>query len=85
MPGSGFLCMAPQRLDLDRLDEETTVFFRSREERGKTRVKITANGTEVFSKQYRSLRPPEMERISLRLGDAGLRGGDHINLIMESV
>ena len=79
----GFLCMAPQRLDLDRLDEETTVFFRSRDERGKTRVRLTANGKEIFTKQYRQLRPPEMERISLRLKNAGLRNGDCISMIME--
>jgi thioredoxin reductase len=81
----GFLCMAPQRLDLDHLDEETPVFFRSRDERGKTRVSITASGKEIFSRQYRQLRPPEMERISLRLKDAGLRRGDKINMTMEAL
>jgi thioredoxin reductase len=81
----GFLCMAPQRLDLDRLDEETTVFFRSRDERGKTRVRVSANGKEIFTKQYRQLRPPEMERISLRLADAGLRNGGCISMTMEAL
>jgi thioredoxin reductase len=80
---SGFLCMTPQWLDLDRLEAETAVFFRSREERGRTRITVTANNREIVVRQYRHLRPPEMERISLRLAEAGLRNGDTIKLIME--
>ena len=80
---SGFLCVSPQRLDPDSLEEETTVFFRSREERDDTRVTFTVNGRGLFAKQYRKLRPPEMERISLRLKDAGLRGGGAISAAME--
>ena len=82
---NGFLCMSPQRLDLDSLEDETTVFFRSREERDNTRVTFTANGKTLFTKQYAKLRPPEMERISLRLKDADLRSGGTINAIMESL
>jgi hypothetical protein len=75
--------MSPQRLDLGSLEDETTVFFRSREERDNTRVTFTANGKDLFTKQYAKLRPPEMERISLRLKEADLRPGDTINAIME--
>jgi thioredoxin reductase len=89
-PDNGFLSMAPQRLNLDTLEDETPVFFRSREVRGKTRVRIFAGGkgtgvpVELFSKTWNQLRPPEMERITLRLKHAGLRPGDPINLIMEA-
>jgi thioredoxin reductase len=81
----GFLCISPQRLDLDSLEEETTVFFRSIEERDNTRVTFTVNGRGLFTKQYSKLRPPEMERISLRLKDAGLQSGDTVKAIMESL
>jgi NADPH-dependent 2,4-dienoyl-CoA reductase/sulfur reductase-like enzyme len=81
----GLLCMTPQKLDLDSLDEETTVFFRTREERKKTTLRVHANGKEVFSKQYNQLRPPEMERISLRLRDAGLRSGDRVTFTIQDV
>ncbi|MCL1836590.1 MAG: NAD(P)/FAD-dependent oxidoreductase [Treponema sp.] len=80
---SNFLCMSPQRLDLDRLETETTVFLRSRDERGKTRIRFTANGKEIFTKQFSLMRPPEMERLSLRLGEAGLKAGDRIRATME--
>jgi hypothetical protein len=75
--------MSPQRLDLDRLEKQTTVFFRSKEERGKTTIRFTINGKDIFSKQYNQLRPPEMERISLHLSDAELQNGGTINAIME--
>jgi NADPH-dependent 2,4-dienoyl-CoA reductase/sulfur reductase-like enzyme len=80
----GFLCMTPQRLDLNHLEEETTAFFRSRNDRGKTLVRISAGGRELFAKRYDRLRPPEMERITLRLKDAGLRRGDRIQCTMET-
>jgi hypothetical protein len=83
LTGGDFLCMTPQRLDLDRLEEETTAFFRSRDNRGKTLVRIGAGGRELFVKRYNQLRPPEMERITLRLKDAGLRRGDRIQCTME--
>ncbi len=80
----GFLCISPQRLDLDNQEDETMIFFRSREERDNTRVSFTVNGRELFAKQYTKLRPPEMERISLRLKDAGIQSGDTIKAVMES-
>jgi len=80
---SAFLCISPQRLDLDSLEEETTVFFRSREELDDTRVTFTVNGKELFTKQYSRLRPPEMERIGLCLKNARLQSGDTIKATME--
>ncbi|MDR2159903.1 MAG: NAD(P)/FAD-dependent oxidoreductase [Treponema sp.] len=84
LTGGDFLCMTPQRLDLDHLEEETTVFFRSREHRGKTLVRITAGGKDLFTKRYNQLRPPEMERITLQLKNAGLGRGDRIQCTMET-
>jgi thioredoxin reductase len=78
-----FLCMAPQRLDLSGMEEEVVLFFRARDERGKTLVRICAGETEVFSKRYSRLKPPEMERVTLTLRDAGIRAGDTIRLTMD--
>jgi NADPH-dependent 2,4-dienoyl-CoA reductase/sulfur reductase-like enzyme len=80
-----FLCMTPQRLNLDDLEEETTVFFRSRKDRGKTMVRFRINGQELFHKRYNQLRPPEMERITLRLKGAELWPGDRITCTMETL
>ncbi|MDR2021140.1 MAG: NAD(P)/FAD-dependent oxidoreductase [Treponema sp.] len=79
-----FLCMTPQRLDLNRLEDEVMVFFRSKGERGRTLVRArTSGGRELFSKSYSQLRPPEMERLILKVKGAGLQGGDRINFTME--
>ncbi|MDR0644694.1 MAG: FAD-dependent oxidoreductase [Treponema sp.] len=74
-PTADILCVTPQCIDLNHLDEKTALFFRVREERGKTTVSIRreppaesgADGEEVFRKTYRRLRPPEMEKITLDL------------------
>ena len=81
----GFLCMTPQRIDIGRLEDETTVFFRSRDERAKTRVRFAIGGKDIFTKQYVKLKPPEMERVSLRLKEAGLCSGSRISVIMEGL
>jgi thioredoxin reductase len=81
--GNGVLCLAPQRIDLSRLDEETQVFFRAADERGKTTVKVKANGRELFHHTYTILRPPEMERFTLHLQDASLAESDELKLELE--
>jgi hypothetical protein len=82
-PDKNFLCIAPQRLNLEGLEETVTVFFRSREERGRSTVRISAGNRELFSKTYNQLRPPEMEKITLSLAGAELHAGDKITVTME--
>jgi NADPH-dependent 2,4-dienoyl-CoA reductase/sulfur reductase-like enzyme len=81
--GQGVLSVAPQRIDLGALDAETAMFFRAAEERGKTRVRVSVKGRELFHRTYNQLRPPEMERFVLHLKDAFLSEGDEIMLEME--
>lgn len=78
-----FLCMTPHRLDLSCLEEETVLFFRARDERGRTLVRIRAGETELFSRRYNRLKPPEMERVTLRLRDSALKSGNTITLTMS--
>ena len=77
------LCISPQRLDLDYAEGEIPVFFRSREERGRTVLRVHARGRELFRRNYAQLRPPEMERLLLPLGALDLRRGDRVNFTME--
>jgi NADPH-dependent 2,4-dienoyl-CoA reductase/sulfur reductase-like enzyme len=81
----GILCLSPQKLDLSHIEGETTVYFRTAYERGKTLLRVKAGEKEVFTKRYNRLRPPEMERITLSLEDAGLRPGDSVNLTLEGI
>jgi thioredoxin reductase len=80
-----FLCLMPQRLDITGVDEDAALFFRSRDERGKTLVKIYSGETEIFSRRYNRLNPCEMERITLSLKDTGIRAGDTIKLTMSEI
>jgi thioredoxin reductase len=85
IPDENFLCISPQRLDMDYADGELPVFFRSREERGRTILRVRAGDRELLRRNYAQLRPPEMERILLPLGDLDLRQGDRINFSMEGL
>jgi NADPH-dependent 2,4-dienoyl-CoA reductase/sulfur reductase-like enzyme len=80
-----FLSICPQRLDIDCIEKEIPVFFRSREERGKSVLRIKVGDTEFFHRTYPRLRPPEMERILLPLEKLTLRSGDRLNFTLEEV
>jgi NADPH-dependent 2,4-dienoyl-CoA reductase/sulfur reductase-like enzyme len=79
----GFLCITPQRIDLGRPGGEIVVFFRSREERGKTLVRASAGNREIFSRRYNHLRPPEMEQVVLR--GIELKRDEVLRFTMENV
>jgi NADPH-dependent 2,4-dienoyl-CoA reductase/sulfur reductase-like enzyme len=79
--GRGFLCITPQRIDLGRPEGEIAVFFRSREERGKTLIRASAGSREIFSRQYNQIRPPEMEQIVLC--GIELKQGEVLRFTME--
>ena len=79
----GFGYVVPQRIDTAKPAGETTFFFRSRAERGKTRVRVLADGRELFKKTYAQLKPPEMERLAVDLSAAGLQPGSRLTFVME--
>jgi len=81
-PSSDFMYVVPQHLDVGCLDKDVVLFFRSKEVRGKTIVRVFAGFNEVFSKSYNQLRPPEMERITVDFS-GGVAAGDKITLKME--
>lgn len=64
-----FLYIIPQMLSITELTVPVTVYFRSKTERGKTRLTVTVDGREVYNKVYSQLRPPEMERIEIDFKD----------------
>jgi NADPH-dependent 2,4-dienoyl-CoA reductase/sulfur reductase-like enzyme len=78
-----FLSISPQRLDMDSLEKEIPVFFRSREERGRTVLRVKTGDKEFFHRNYPRLRPPEMERILLPVENLELRPGDRLDFILE--
>jgi hypothetical protein len=62
---STLLYVVPQKLDLNDLASPVVFYFRSKDEMGKTHLSVTLDGSEIFSKSYPRLRPPEMERLEL--------------------
>lgn len=62
---SSFLSLIPQKLELNTLTDNTVVYFRAREDMGKTKLVIKADNNEVYTKTYSQLRPPEMERVQV--------------------
>jgi len=82
--GKDFLYAVPQRLDINTLQDETIMFFRVAKPLGETYVRVTADGREVFGKQFKSLRPPEMERIAVEFGKE-LNRGSKISLEMAGI
>lgn len=81
--GEGLLYAVPQRLDLQSDNSAVTLYFRSRENLGRCRLVIAADGRELFTRNYPFLRPPEMERLTLDLSDRGLTAETEINLEIE--
>lgn len=82
---SDFLYVVPKKLDLSADISNTVFFFRSVKERGKTLLRIMLDGKEIYKKQYRGLRPPEMERVPIDLSKFDITGSSKIELLMAEV
>jgi len=78
-----FLYAMPQKIDLSGSPEELVIYFRSREERGKTSFTAKFGDQALLKKTFQQLRPPEMERVVLKLAGVEIKPGDAICLEME--
>ena len=77
------LYAVPQRLDLNRDNSKTTLYFRSREVLDRCVLRLRVDGREVFSKRYPFLRPPEMERLDMDFSQFELNESSKIELDIE--
>ncbi|MEG1165734.1 MAG: FAD-dependent oxidoreductase, partial [Oscillospiraceae bacterium] len=77
---SDFAYAVPEKLNTSADASKTVIFFRSREVRDKTTVRVLINGEEAFKKNYAKLKPPEMERIVVDF--SSVKPGDKILLEM---
>lgn len=78
------LYAVPQRLDLNRDNSKTTLYFRSREVLGRCALHLRLNGKTVLSKRYPLLRPPEMERLDVDFTQFELDGDSKLELDIEA-
>jgi len=80
-----FLYVVPQMLSITELTAPVTVYFRSKTERGKTRLTVTVDGREIYKKAYSQLRPPEMERIEIDFKGMRIMPGSNIYFALTEV
>ncbi|MEI8200178.1 MAG: FAD-dependent oxidoreductase [Eubacteriales bacterium] len=79
------LYAVPQMLSISELTAPVTVYFRSKTERGKTRLTVTVDGREIFKRTYSQLRPPEMERIEIDFKGLRIMPGSNIRFALAEV
>ncbi|MDR2571770.1 MAG: NAD(P)/FAD-dependent oxidoreductase, partial [Oscillospiraceae bacterium] len=80
--GKEFLYAVPQYIDVDMIGNEAVIFFRSQEERENVIVRVLVSGHEVLSQEFERVRPPEMKRIAVSLGEV-LGPESSVELLME--
>jgi hypothetical protein len=78
------LYIVPQRLNIDDLDKPAVIYFRSKEEMGKTRLTVTIDGNEMYTKKFPRLRPPEMERLELDFKSMNVKRGSTVKFSLLS-
>jgi thioredoxin reductase len=77
------LYLVPQRLNLNDLAAPAVIYFRSKDEMGKSRLSVTLDGKEIFKKIYPRLRPPEMERLEFDLKTFNMKAGSIISFSLS--
>jgi len=76
---SSMLYIVPQLINVDDLEKPAVVYFRSKEEMGKTRLSVKIDGNEVYTKTFPRLRPPEMERLELDFKAMNVKRGSTVD------
>lgn len=84
-PGEKCLYIVPQRLNLNRDNSRTIVYFRSREIVEKSLFRIRAGDRVIFEKKYPFLRPPEMEKLVVNFEKADLSPGEKLTAEIEVI
>ena len=77
------LYLVPQQLDLARSNQATTLYFRARNDYNNSRLVLTVDGKEVYTRKYAFLRPPEMEKLTLDFDALCLTEQSDIRVTLE--
>ncbi len=71
----------PQRLSKNIESENVDFYFRTKKIEAKVQVQLLCNDKVIYSKTYQHLKPPEMEKISIKSTDLMINGD--FKLIMK--
>ena len=77
------LYVVPQRLNRNAEETERVFFFRASEDMDNATLRISCENRVLFTKHYAHLRPPEMERLPLKLSAEQLSGEGPIVFSLE--
>ena len=81
--GSEFLYLVPQQLDLEADNSKITFYFRSKKVLGKSTLRLTVDGAEVWKRRYPLLRPPEMQQLVLDMNKFGISESSDVRFEIE--
>lgn len=82
-PDASFQYLVPQKLDLTDELKSVVFYFRSREVLSRGTLVFLLNGTEIFNKKYRNLKPPEMERLEMDLSSFGIGRNSRLEIAIR--
>jgi thioredoxin reductase len=77
------LYVVPQRLDRNAAQTERVFYFRSSCDMDDAALTLTRDGRTLYTKRYAHLRPPEMERLTVRLTKEQLCGDSPLLFHLE--
>ena len=81
--GGEFLYLVPQQLDLEADNSKITFYFRSKKVLGKSTLRLTVDGAEVWKRRYPLLRPPEMQQVVLDMNKFGISESSDVRFEIE--
>ena len=81
--GGEFLYLVPQQLDLEADNSKITFYFRSKKVLGKSTLRLTVDGAEVWKRRYPLLRPPEMQQLVLDMNKFEISESSDIRVEIE--
>ena len=81
--GGEVLYLVPQQLDLESDNSKITFYFRSKKVLGKSTLRLTVDGAEVWKRRYPLLRPPEMQQLVLDMNKFGISESSDIRFEIE--
>ena len=79
-----FLYIVPQYININSNNKKLVMYFRSFTIRNNVVVKIKCDDTVIFTKRYKSLKPPEMERIEFDISNISLSKEANFRIVMEA-